>query len=115
MQQPTTSPWGQVDYCTKICDGIWIISTPSHGGIYVAPELYETMPEPMQSTPYSSGGYFEEDCDWVLPFIVFEEQIRNGEHEYSKKLVEEGVARSRLARAAYFLSIREALDAESHT
>jgi hypothetical protein len=28
------------------------------------------MPEPLQQTAYSDGGWFEEDCDWALPYLA---------------------------------------------
>jgi hypothetical protein len=57
--------------------GIWTVYTPGHGGVYVAPELYATMPKVLKATPYSDGGWFEEDCDWAIPRIVFDERFAN--------------------------------------
>jgi hypothetical protein len=28
------------------------------------------MPEPMRETACSGGGWFEEDCDWALPYLA---------------------------------------------
>jgi hypothetical protein len=80
MNCPTSTPWGHADQITKLADGIWIVSTPGHGGVYVNPRRLWKMPVFMRSTPYSEGGWFEEDCDWCLPFVCFESDIAAGQH-----------------------------------
>ena len=72
---PRNTPWGRADHVEQLCEGIWIVGTPSHGGVYVAPELWETMPPDMRETNYSEGGWFEEDSDLVLPLWHFNERI----------------------------------------
>jgi hypothetical protein len=76
MKKNSSTPWGPAQSVSEIIPGMWHVSTAGHGGIYVSPELYAQMPSYMKATPYSSAGWFEEDIDWVLPFVVFEKQIR---------------------------------------
>jgi len=68
---PTSSPWGRPDRVRALLPGIWWISTPSHGGFYVAPERMVEIPELCRSTPYSARGYFEEDVDCLIVLRVF--------------------------------------------
>lgn len=68
---PRDTPWGRADGIKQLVPGIWSVSTPGHGGLYVAPELWNTMPETLQCTPYSKGGWFEEDCDWAIAALFF--------------------------------------------
>ena len=67
------SPWGAIQTCRTIAPGIISVTTASHGGLHVAPDLLAKMPEAMRSTPYSRGGWFEEDCDWALVAVSFPE------------------------------------------
>jgi hypothetical protein len=72
---PKYSPWGAIQQINELAPGIWSVSTASHGGIYVAPELYAKMPEVLKGTAYSGGGWFEEDCDWAIPYAWFCDRI----------------------------------------
>ena len=36
----------------------------------LAPRPGETIPEPLRETAYSGGGWFEEDCDWCIPYLA---------------------------------------------
>lgn len=74
---PTYSPWGQPDRCVKLADGIWDISTPSHGGFYVSPERLATMPENWLNLSFNGQGrkgWFEEDVDWSMVALAFPDE-----------------------------------------
>jgi hypothetical protein len=43
------------------------------------------MPEYMKSTPYSRGGWFEEDVDWCLPVVVFETEFREKPSQFVRE------------------------------
>lgn len=75
---PVSSPWGHVDYREEVGKGIWSISTPSHGGLWLEPAIRSLMPASCRETPYSSGGFFEEDCDCLLVYARFPEILRPG-------------------------------------
>ncbi len=69
---PRQTPWGYADHVKQISAGIWSVSTPSHGGIYVAPSRRVEMPACLSDgTGYSSDGWFEEDADWALACAAF--------------------------------------------
>jgi hypothetical protein len=70
---PISTPWGTADLTEQIAPGIWQVSTPGHGGIWVAPELRGRLVK--QETPYSRGGWFEEDCDWAFVAVSFPEHF----------------------------------------
>jgi DNA repair protein RadC len=59
-----------IDSATPLGPDAVAVSTPSHGGIWVAAHALETIPEPLRVTPYSGGGWFEEDCDWCIPYLA---------------------------------------------
>ena len=73
---PGNSPWGVPDHQEQISNGVWDISTPSHGGIMV----YKTIAE-LNLTPealaigerFGSFYCYEEDCNWAIP--LFEQPL----------------------------------------
>lgn len=67
----TETPWGVADHVTLVCEGIWDVSTPSHGGIKLSRNRNRQMPDYMRM----AGGWYEEDVEWCLPCIVFEADI----------------------------------------
>jgi hypothetical protein len=71
------TPWGKADSVEIIADGIYTVSTPSHGGILLLPERLAAMPDYM-GRPLFLDLYatYEEDCDWCMPAIVFEKEFR---------------------------------------
>jgi len=64
------SPWGLIDSVTPLGPNAVAVTTSSHGGIWVAPEALEAIPEPLRATAYSGDGWFEEDCDWCIPYLA---------------------------------------------
>lgn len=89
-QCPRNTPWGRADHVEQIIPGMWFVTTPGHGGVYVAPERLAQMPAYMQSTPYSQGGWFEEDVDWCLPVVVFAAELTAADSRYTKVDTETG-------------------------
>lgn len=65
------SPWGKIDYLTTLIEGVENVSTPSHGGIKLSRKRNAAVPEYMRR----EGGWYEEDCDWAIPFVVFEAEL----------------------------------------
>lgn len=70
------TPWGESDDDgQKLADGIIAYTTPSHGGIYVSPDRVNKIPPNVK--PFTGNrSWWEEDCDWCVPFIVFQDDIR---------------------------------------
>jgi hypothetical protein len=70
---PHGSPWGDIDAFSVIADGVYEVSTPSHGGIYVSPAARVHMPAALLAfAPFSGeAGWYEEDCDWAIPTLAF--------------------------------------------
>lgn len=65
-----SSPWGLIDSVTPLGPDAVAVSTPSHGGIWVSPAGLARIPAPLRATAYSGGGWFEEDCDWCIPYLA---------------------------------------------
>lgn len=65
------SPWGVIDHVEWLGPDARGVTTPSHGGIAISESSYNTLPESARSTRFSGGGWYEEDCDWAIPYIAF--------------------------------------------
>ena len=72
------TPWGKSDSETEIAEGIREVSTPGHGGIWLSTirqaQLHEKFPNIDNFT--HDLRWWEEDCDWVVPYIVFQDEIK---------------------------------------
>ena len=90
----TNSPWGMIQQVAQIAEGIWQVSTASHGGLKISDQRLAAMPAERRSTPYSHDGWFEEDLDWALVAISFPEAFRP-----------EDVAMARQSLARYYPEI----------
>jgi hypothetical protein len=60
---PKHSPWGAVDHGERIAEGVFFVSTPSHGGFKLAAALNLRIPAAFRR----EGGWYEEDCDEAIP------------------------------------------------
>ena len=87
MNPPKNSPWGTIQSCDPMSvEGIYFVSTAGHGGIYVAPELRGRIPREAVESAFvyqSRGleGWFEEDCDWCIPYLIFALNPEEGEKQ----------------------------------
>jgi hypothetical protein len=66
----TSTPWGASQYSNKIVRGIMEYGTAGHGGVHVSPTKNALIPEYMRS----ADGWYEEDCDWCIPAIIFKDE-----------------------------------------
>lgn len=88
MTAKLNTPWGYADQVDPVGDkGILWTSTPSHGGLFVPDELMRQLPAELRgSNGYSGkGNWFEEDCEWAIPVIVWPDQFPE---KYCKAAVE---------------------------
>jgi len=72
------TPWGKPDEVSKVADGIYWISTPSHGGFYVDEARYEAMPEQLKKCSLTKNRFFEEDCAWCAVALAFPDAMDGG-------------------------------------
>jgi hypothetical protein len=64
------SPWGPIQHLTPLGPEAFAVSTSSHGGVCVSAAALARIPEPLRMTAYSLAGWFEEDCDWAIPYLA---------------------------------------------
>ncbi len=66
VMEPGYSPWGKVQSCTTLCDGVFSVNTESHGGIMVHQiAAGNVLSGAAIKCGFADGSYlcFEEDCD----------------------------------------------------
>ncbi len=66
----SSSPCGPIQTVTPLGPDAVSVTTASHGGLRVSLAALARMPEPIRETAYSRDGWFEEDCDWALPYLA---------------------------------------------
>ena len=80
---PLSTPWGEVDFSEEVVPGVYEIGTPSHGGLYVAPERNKMVPYAWRKATFNGQGrlgWYEEDGDWIFPYLAFAEEITAAGH-----------------------------------
>ena len=60
------TPWGKAQSVTQVVPGMMFVGTPGHGGIKLSVKLNKLVPDYMRA----KGGWYEEDCDWSIPYVV---------------------------------------------
>jgi hypothetical protein len=68
------TPWGKADDVKQIAEGLFFVSTPSHGGFKLTPSLNAKMPTKIRA----EGGWYEEDLAYFWVVAVFPELIAHG-------------------------------------
>lgn len=79
----TTCRWGKIDHLEEITDGIWWVSTPSHGGILVDGVHNRQIPGYMRDVE----GSYEEDCDWAIVATVFGDYFTEKQRRHARNIL----------------------------
>ena len=74
------SPWGAVQHETVIAPGITSCSTAGHGGFHLDQEHRQRIK--WAKNWLGTSEWWEEDCDWAIPFYFFREEIKANNHEH---------------------------------
>lgn len=87
--KPYSSPWGEVQSCTTIANGIYSVSTDGHGGIMIKADLAMNALSEAAITRRTDlyAGYFcyEEDCDASIPLReLYDKGILQRDNAYFK-------------------------------
>jgi hypothetical protein len=95
-----SSPWGIIQDSEEIAEGIIYVSTASHGGIWVAPELLSRITTEMKDyAAYWSGSsqWFEEDCAAQCVVVSFPEHFEADQVERAWAIVRRYVTKEAVA------------------
>ena len=78
MKVGDTSPWGGIQILTPFGEGIWFVSTASHGGFFLDAERNAKVPASWRRGTFREQGirgWYEEDEDWCLVIKTFPERF----------------------------------------
>ena len=71
---PKYTPWGAPDSAVLVGEGIWFITTPSHGGYYLEPAANERVPLFYRDCTFDGqglDGFYEGDSDaCIVPVFL---------------------------------------------
>lgn len=68
----SSSPWGSVQGVEEIAPGLVSVWTASHGGIWVAPHLRESI------EGHTRTAFYEEDCEWLKIHATYPSKFPDG-------------------------------------
>jgi len=77
---PKHSPWGVIQDCEQIADGILAVSTAGHGGIKLDRKRNAQVPELFRT----KGGWYEEDCEWAIAATIHRDAFLEEARQTSK-------------------------------
>jgi len=75
---PRTSPWGEVQHCEKLIDGVFLVSTAGHGGVMVRKNASDFLSPEARRIGLNERNYlsFEEDCEeQVVLYELLEKRL----------------------------------------
>jgi hypothetical protein len=78
---PRHSPWGAVDHGEQFADGVFFVSTPSHGGFKLSPANNAEIPAAFRR----DDCWYEEDCDFAIPIFLLPAHFKPEEVENARK------------------------------
>ena len=58
----TYTPWGWTRDIEELADGVWRVSTPSHGGLKLSRERWDSLPSELRDAMFAQT-FAEEDCE----------------------------------------------------
>ena len=58
----TCTPWGWTQDIKELAEGVWRVTTPSHGGLKLARERWDELPAEVRQTMFHQT-FTEEDCE----------------------------------------------------
>ncbi len=86
----TETPWGKADHYENLGGGVFAVSTPSHGGIFV-PEcmLGCITPEGRADAKRWSGSeqWYEEDCCWAHVAVAMPDRFKKEDVEHARAML----------------------------
>jgi len=65
---PKSSPWGTVQHSRRFADGIWFVSTSSHGGYWLSEQRQKEFHE-VEAFKDFGPQWLEEDCEACLVYL----------------------------------------------
>ena len=92
MKIGSATPWGKAQSADELAPGITAVCTAGHGGIHLDRKHANRVPQNLIDNSWlGKSSWFEEDCDWCIPFVLFESEILAGTDDQAKKVIAAGI------------------------
>ena len=65
MTTTTYTPWGWTQDIKELAEGVWRVTTPSHGGLKLSRERWNSLPACVRGAMFTPT-FAEEDCEEVI-------------------------------------------------
>lgn len=79
------TPWGKAQSIEQQADGIRFITTASHGGFKLDRQRNAQVPACLRR----AGGWYEEDVEYAIVYLIFGLGASSGELEYYKQVIKD--------------------------
>ena len=95
MQTGHETPWGPAQTVVEIAPGITAVTTAGHGGIHLdAEHAAKVKSAIVESSFLRQAQWFEEDCDWCIPYVLFEHEIAEHGSDRDRSIIARGIHRA---------------------
>ena len=74
MQTGAQTPWGSAQSVHQLGDEVWMVSTASHGGVYVTGAAARAIPAAVRRTFINGANWAEEDCEACIAIAILEQK-----------------------------------------
>jgi hypothetical protein len=91
MEKWKHTPWGHSQHQETLAPGIVFHGTASHGGIWVDTAHAEKLEEFAHKNWLKSDTWWEEDCDWAIPYFIFRDEIKEYGKRWNEKELEDAI------------------------
>lgn len=82
-------PWGDIQETQRIADGIYYITTASHGGYLVSGKRWDEMPEHFRKCSLTDDNWFEHDMSWCGVVLAYPDCFPPALYHIAKQLYRE--------------------------
>ncbi len=85
-----STPWGHADHYENLGGGIFSVSTPSHGGLFVPDDMLHCIPAEQRAWAKKwskSENWYEEDCCWAAVAVAFPDRFDVGNLALARQIV----------------------------
>lgn len=84
LKEGSQTPWGPAQSVSELAPGIYVVDTAGHGGIKLDRRRQLSLPMGVRR----EGGWYEEDCEAVIPLVAFFDELHPGDEARRSRLID---------------------------
>ena len=90
MKTGHETPWGPATAVAELAPGIEAVTTADHGGIHLDAEHAAKV---TSAIGLGQAQWFEEDCDWCIPYVLFAAEINEHGSDHARSIIARDIHR----------------------